>query len=70
MTSGTGRGDAATLNLHEEAAARFDRATENYPRAVAEADRILREASTEVDAAEANLRQYESAPGIPRPEYR
>lgn len=58
------------MNPHEEACERFNRASENYPRAKAESERILREANEEYDAAEDNLRRYESAPGIPLPEYR
>jgi hypothetical protein len=58
------------MNPYEAACERFERASRNYPKAKAEAERILREANDEYDAAEANLRQYESAPGIPLPEYR
>jgi hypothetical protein len=57
-------------NPYEEAAERFGRAAHNYPKAKAEAEKILREADDEWNAAVADLRQYESQPGIPLPEYR
>jgi hypothetical protein len=57
-------------NPYEEAAERFARADQNYPKAKAEAFRILQEADDEWAAAQANLRQYESFPGIPLPQYR
>lgn len=57
-------------NPYEAACDRFNEASENYPKAKAEAERILREAEEEYEAAQANLRQYEVSPGIPRPEYR
>jgi len=57
-------------NPYEAASERFQQASRNYPKAKAEAERILREADDEYDAAEANLRQYESQPGIPLPQYR
>lgn len=57
-------------NPYEQACERFNRASANYPKAEAEAARILREANDEYDAAQANLRRYESAPGIPLPQYR
>jgi hypothetical protein len=56
-------------NPYEAACERFSRASRNYPKAKAESERILREADAEYDAAEANLRQYESQPGIPLPQY-
>lgn len=57
-------------NPYEQACDRFNAASENYPKAKAEAARILREAEEEYEAAEAHLRQYESKPGICKPEYR
>ena len=57
-------------NPYEAAVERFHRAHQNYPEAKAEADRILQEADDEYEAATANLRQYETQPGIPLPEYR
>ena len=59
-----------STDLYEAACKRFEAASRNYPVAKAKAERILREASDEYDAAEANLRQYESQPGIPLPQYR
>jgi hypothetical protein len=56
-------------NPYEAACERFNRASANYPKAQAEAERILREADEEYEAARANLRQYESQPGIPLPQY-
>lgn len=61
-------GDVAPVSPYEAACARFDAASANYPKAKAEAKRILRAAESEYDAATANLRRYESAPGIARPE--
>lgn len=60
----------APANPYEAACERFNRASRNYPAAKAEAARILQAASDEYDAAEANLRQYESEPGIALPQYR
>jgi hypothetical protein len=58
------------MNPYEAACERFERANQNYPKAKAESERILREAEEEWDAAQANLRLYESQPGIPLPQYR
>lgn len=58
------------VNAYEAACERFSRASQNYPKAKAESERIIREADEEFDAAQANLRQYETSPGIPLPEYR
>ena len=57
------------MNAYEAACERFGRASRNYQQAKAAAERILCEASDEYDAAEASLRQYESQPGIPLPQY-
>lgn len=59
-----------STNPYEAACERFEAATRNLPAAKAEASRILREADEEWDAAQVNLRQYESSPGIPLPQYR
>jgi hypothetical protein len=61
---------ASPAALYEQACERYSAACANYPKAKAEADRILREAEDEYDAASANLRQYEISPGIPKPECR
>lgn len=58
------------MNAYEEACERFDRASDNWPKAKAEAERIVREADEEYEAAWANLRRYESSPGLPLPQYR
>ena len=58
------------MNAYEEACERFERANQNYPVIKAHADLLLREANDEWDAAQDNLRQYESQPGIPLPQYR
>lgn len=69
MSGAAGHGDPQ-MNPYEAAVARFDRASVNHRKAHDEADRILREANDEYIAADADLRQYESAPGIPLPQYR
>lgn len=61
--------EAAALE-YEAARERFNRAGENYPKIKDEAARMLRDADDEYEAAQANLAQYESSPGIPKPEYR
>jgi hypothetical protein len=58
------------VNEYEAACERFNRASENHPIAMAEAQRIVDAANDEYEAAQANLRQYESSPGIPLPQYR
>ena len=58
------------MNPYEAACDRFNRASKNYPKAKAEAARILAEAEAEWEAAQVNLRRYESQPGIPLPQYR
>jgi hypothetical protein len=58
------------MNPYEAACERLERASANLPKAKAEAERILREADDEYYAATANLRLYESQPGVPLPEYR
>jgi hypothetical protein len=57
-------------NAYEQACERFNRANAAYPEAKNEAERILEAAEEEWNAALANLRQYESQPGIPLPEFR
>jgi hypothetical protein len=56
--------------LYEAARARYNAADAALPAAVAEAERLVREASDEWDAAQAALRELESYPGIPLPECR
>ena len=58
------------VNPYEAACDRFNRASVNYPKAKAEAERIVREAEEEREAAQANLARYEQSPGIPLPQWR
>jgi hypothetical protein len=60
----------APANPYEAACERFNRASRRAYRAKADAERILREADAEYEAALANLAQYESEPGIALPQYR
>jgi len=57
-------------NPYEQACDRFNRASDNYRKAKIDSERIIRDADAEYEAAEANLRRYESSPGIALPEYR
>lgn len=61
---------ADAANPYEQACDRMETARRNCREAKVEAERILRETEDEYAAALDNLRQYESQPGIPRPEYR
>lgn len=54
------------INLYDQACARFEAARAAYN----EARLALVRAERELDDAEENLRQHESRPGIPLPEYR
>ena len=58
------------MNAYEAARERYDAALGARGRARVEADRLLREAEEEFEAAMAGLRRYESQPGIPLPQYR
>jgi len=58
------------MNAYEAARERYDAALGACGRATVEADRLLREAEEEFEAAVADLRRYESQPGIPLPQYR
>ena len=58
------------MNPYEAARERLERANRNLKKAKAEAHRILTEAEVEWSEADDNLRRYESAPGIPQPQYR
>ncbi len=57
-------------NPYEHACERFNVAGPALAMAMAEAERIVREADAEYEAARANLRRYETSPGIPLPECR
>jgi hypothetical protein len=65
-----GTAEAVAENPYEVACLRFNRASENYPKVKAHAGQMLRDAEDEYEAARANLAQYETSPGIPKPEYR
>jgi hypothetical protein len=54
----------------KQASDRFNAASRNFLKVKAEADRILAAANAEYEAAEENLRQYESQPGTLLPQYR
>jgi hypothetical protein len=58
------------MNPYEKACERFNTAVRNYSIAKAKAEEMVAEADREWMAAEANVRQYESRPGIPLPQYR
>jgi hypothetical protein len=58
------------VNAYETAISRMEAARSGYREARREAERILREAGAEFEAAEDNLIRYESKRGIPLPEYR
>ena len=60
----------APANPYEAARERLERANRNLKTAKAEARRILTEAEIEWNEADDNLRQHETTPGIPLPEYR
>jgi hypothetical protein len=59
-----------SANAYEAACARLERADESLRAARIEADRIMRKADEERQAAEDNLSRYETSPGIPLPQYR
>jgi len=58
------------MNPYEAARERLERANRNLKKAKAEAHRILTEAEVEWNEADDGLRQHESQPGIPLPQYR
>ena len=62
--------DRKPANPYEAARTRLERATKSYQDAKVRAEQILCDAVNELDAAEAGLRQYETSPGIPLPEFR
>ena len=57
-------------NAYETAANRYERVNDATPVLLAVAEKIKELANEEWDSAVANLRIYESQPGIPLPEYR
>jgi hypothetical protein len=60
----------APANAYEAAIERMEAATANHRRTLVTAERMIHKAADEYDAAEADLRQYESSPGVPLPRYR
>ena len=70
VTCGDDWHDEDEPNPYEAACERFNAALGACGRARVEADRLLRETEDEFEAARANLRQYETSPGIPLPQYR
>jgi hypothetical protein len=58
------------VNDYEKACERFERISQNYDAIRKVAQGVIDWANEEYDAAQANLRQYESQPGIPLPQYR
>jgi len=57
-------------NPYEAACYRFELISRTRAAIIARARKSIEDAEAEWDAAQANLRQYESAPGIPLPQYR
>ena len=58
------------MNNYELACERFENIGRNYKKITDAAMAVIEWAGTEYEAASANLRQYETSPGIPLPEYR
>ena len=58
------------MTAYDEACDRMDAARRNCQHAKREAERIIREADEEYDAADANLARYERSPGLPLEQYR
>ena len=54
-------------STYEGAILRMEAARRACRKAKAEAERIIRAADAEWDAADANLTRFEASPGIPRP---
>jgi hypothetical protein len=58
------------MNPYEAACERFERANRNARVIEAYARMLIDKANREWEEAQANLRQHESQPGIPLPQYR
>jgi Tfp pilus assembly protein PilX len=58
------------MNEYEQAVKRFNAAVRDHAIALAEAEAMVAAADDEWEAAQANLRQYETSPGIALPQYR
>jgi hypothetical protein len=59
----------ADIAKYEAASLRYERALRDYPVIKAYAERLIEQANLEFEAASADLRQYETEPGIPKPEF-
>jgi hypothetical protein len=57
-------------DLYDLAGQQFNTATEHLRKTEQVASKLLVEARTEYDEAEAHLRSFEEKPGVPKPEYR
>jgi hypothetical protein len=68
--SETGPETLLGTNPYEAACERFDHIVRTRPKIIADARAKIAAAEQEWEDAQANLRQYESAPGIPLPQYR
>lgn len=62
--------EPAGPSAYDLAADRYCAAVLAWPRAKAEAERIVRAAEAEYEAADADLARYETRRGIPLPEFR
>jgi hypothetical protein len=58
------------MNDYERACERFNRISGSIAEIQQEAKAVIQWAEDEYAAAQDNLRQYESSPGIPLPQYR
>lgn len=58
-----------TMNAYDQACDRMEAARRSCRHAKREAERIIRAADDEWNAADANLARYERAPGLPLDEY-
>ena len=58
------------MNDYEKACERFEQISRNYDAITKTAKAVIQWADDEYAAAQDNLRQYESKPGIPLPQYR
>ncbi len=58
------------MNDYEKACERFNRISGSYEQIKRTAAGVIEWADDEYEAAQDNLRQYESQPGVPLPQYR
>jgi hypothetical protein len=57
------------MNDYEAARQQYEQAERNLPLAKAEAAQLVRSAEDELFAAVRNLRRFELAPGVPKPQF-